>query len=48
MHDVFKKISYLKGYAEGLKVDTKSNEGKLLLKLIDVIDELAEAVDDIA
>lgn len=47
MHDIFKKISYLRGYADGLKLDEKSSEGKVLLKIIDVLNDLAEKVGDI-
>ncbi|MBP3361336.1 MAG: hypothetical protein J6N52_10810 [Clostridia bacterium] len=47
MHDIYKKISYLKGYADGLKLDEKSSEGKVLLKIIDILNDLAEKVGDI-
>lgn len=35
------KATYLKGLAEGLGIDDKTKEGKLLLALVDAFDELA-------
>jgi len=40
------KAAYLKGLAEGLNVDEKSNEGKLLVKIIDVLEERAATIED--
>lgn len=44
MEHLKEKVSYLKGLAEGLKIDEKSNEGKLLKGIIDVLDDFAEAI----
>lgn len=41
------KVSYLKGLAEGMKIDEGTNEGKLLRAIIDVLDDFALAVEDI-
>ncbi|MBR2860483.1 MAG: hypothetical protein IKB86_01435 [Clostridia bacterium] len=46
---VEKKVAYLKGLAEGLKISEDSNEGKLLLAIIDTLDYIAcdlEEVDE--
>ena len=37
MEDLIKKVSYLKGYADGLDLSPKSDEGKLIIKLLDVM-----------
>ena len=40
------KAAYIKGLAEGLKLDTESAEGKLISALIDMVTELASAQSD--
>lgn len=39
------RVSYLRGLAEGLKVDTSTKEGELLNAIIDVLDDIVEEVD---
>ncbi len=41
------QTAFLKGLAEGMEIDTSKNEGKLLLKIIDVLDELAATVEEL-
>lgn len=41
------QVAYLKGLAEGMKIDDEKNEGKLLLKIIDVLDEIAATVEEL-
>ncbi|AEV68015.1 CD1247 N-terminal domain-containing protein [Acetivibrio clariflavus] len=41
------RVAYLKGLAEGMKINTETNEGKLLSSIIDVLDDMALAIDDI-
>jgi hypothetical protein len=41
------KVSYLIGLAEGMQISDSTNEGKLLKAIIDVLDDMAIAVDDI-
>ena len=41
---ITENAAYLKGLAEGLKLDEGSNEGKLILKMLDVIEEMAEKI----
>ena len=36
------KVSYIKGLAEGLKVDESTNEGKVITAILDVLGEMAE------
>ncbi len=45
MSAVSEKVSYLKGLAEGLKIDASSSEGKLLLEIINVLGEIADDID---
>ena len=47
MESLISKVSYLKGLAEGLNVDKNSAEGKLLLSIVDVLSDIASAVDDL-
>ena len=41
-------ISYLKGLAEGQKIDEKSEEGKLLIALIDIVQEQNEKIYELS
>ena len=41
------RVSYLKGLADGMNIDSETNEGKLLKAIIDVLDDMAIAVDDL-
>lgn len=38
--DLIKKVSYIKGLADGIKLSDKSDEGKIISQLIDVIDSI--------
>ena len=44
---IAEKVSYIKGLAEGLKLDTNTNEGKLLTAIIDVLGDIALNIEDI-
>ena len=46
--ELSKKVAYLKGLMEGLKIDDSTNEGKILGIMADILDEMAETVEDIA
>lgn len=41
------RVSYLKGLAEGMNIQDSSNEGKLLKAIVDVMDDMALAIDDL-
>lgn len=41
------KSAYLKGLADGLDYDKTTAEGKLIAAMIDLIEELTAAIDDI-
>lgn len=46
MYELSKKVSYLKGLAEGLGLKEESKEEKILSEIIDILDEMAEVVCD--
>ena len=41
---ITENAAYLKGLAEGLKLDEGTNEGKLITKMLDLIEEMAEKI----
>ncbi len=47
MNYLKEKVSYLKGLADGMQINDTTNEGKLLKAIIDVLDDVALAVEDI-
>jgi DNA-directed RNA polymerase subunit RPC12/RpoP len=42
---ISEKVAYIKGLAEGLKIDDNTNEGKIILALLDVLSDVAEELD---
>ena len=46
MMTITEKVAYLKGLADGTKLDEATNEGKLLTAIIDVLDDIALTVAD--
>lgn len=44
MHE---RVAYLKGLAEGMELDRSTKESKLLLEIIDVLDNFAEEMDEV-
>ena len=46
MNYLREKVAYLKGLAEGMQLDDFKNEGKLLKAMIDVLEDIAKAVDE--
>ncbi len=45
--DLMARVSYLKGLAEGLALDEESKEGKLLLRMVDLLDNFAVEVEQL-
>jgi len=46
---VSEKVAYIKGLAEGMKIDESTNEGKITLALLDILKDIArelEAIDE--
>lgn len=46
MDFLLQKVSYLQGLADGLGVDESTKEGKLLLHIIDTLEEFADVLAD--
>ncbi len=46
MNYLTEKVAYLKGLAEGLGVEESSKEGKLLLHVVDTLEEFADVLGD--
>ena len=46
MEYLYQKVSYLKGLAEGLEIDETSKEGKLLLNIIDTLEDFADVIGE--
>ena len=44
MDYLYQRVSYLKGLAEGLGIDEESKEGKLLLHIIDALEDFADVM----
>ena len=47
MENLVAKVSYLKGLCDGLAIDESKPEGKLLVNIVDVLKDLAVALDDV-
>lgn len=45
---VNKKLGYVKGLADGLDVSKTTPEGRLLLAIVDLLDEMAEEIEELA
>ncbi len=45
MSIITEKVSYLCGLAEGMKIDTNTNEGKLFAEIISVLGEIADELE---
>lgn len=41
---ITENAAYLKGLAEGMKLDESTNEAKLIVKMLDLIEEMAEKI----
>lgn len=46
MNYLTEKVAYLKGLAEGLGVEESSKEGKLLLHIVDTLEEFADVIHE--
>lgn len=41
------RVAYLRGLIEGMEIDETTKEGKILLAMVDILDDLALSVEDI-
>ena len=44
MNNLSDRVSYLKGLAEGLKLDTEKSEGKLIEKILEVLSDITAEI----
>ncbi|WP_271629398.1 CD1247 N-terminal domain-containing protein [Caldicellulosiruptor sp. DIB 104C] len=47
MENLYEKVAYLRGLADGLGVSEESKEGRLIRSIIDVLDEFADAINEL-
>lgn len=47
MGNIKERVAYLQGLTQGLNVNSQSAEGKLLINIIDVLDDMAEEFNNI-
>lgn len=45
--NISEKVSYIKGLVEGMKIDESTNEGKVTLAILDVLNDMALQFDDV-
>ena len=45
--DISEKVSYIKGLAEGMKLDESTNEGKLLAAILDALTDIAYQLEEV-
>ena len=45
--EIMERVAYLTGLAEGMKLDTKKDEGKLMAAIIDVLEDIALELEDV-
>lgn len=47
MEYLFEKVAYLRGLTDGLELDETTKEGKLLNKIVETLEDFAEAIVDL-
>ena len=45
--EITEKVAYLKGLMEGMKIDTESNEGKVLAAMADILEDIGLELEDL-
>ena len=45
--NISEKVSYIKGLAEGMKLDESTNEGKLLTAILDALTDIAYQLEEV-
>ena len=45
--EITEKVAYLKGQMEGMKIDTESNEGKVLAAMADILEDIGLELEDL-
>ena len=44
MKNLYEEVAYLKGLAEGLEINKETKEGKIINKIVDVLESFADAI----
>lgn len=47
MKYLYEEVAYLKGLAEGLEISKETKEGKIIHKIVDVLESFADAIVDL-
>ncbi|MDS1030076.1 AraC family transcriptional regulator [Bacillota bacterium LX-D] len=47
MQDISKKVAYLQGLMDGLEIDASSKEGRIIVEIIKVLEEMADELKSI-
>ncbi len=47
MDFIYEKVAYLRGLTDGLEIDETTKEGKLLVKIVDTLEDFADAIVDL-
>lgn len=47
MNYLNERVSYLRGLTEGLGINEQTNEGKILVNIIDILDDIVETVSEL-
>lgn len=47
MSYISERVAFIKGMAEGMNINDSTNEGKLLNAIIDVLDDISLAIEDV-
>ena len=45
--EITEKVAYLKGLMEGMKIDTETNEGKILSAMMDILEDIGLELEDL-
>lgn len=48
MEEISKKVAYLKGLAEGLELSDATAEGKILIKIMDILEDMADEIEELS
>jgi formylmethanofuran dehydrogenase subunit E len=47
MEYLYERIAYLRGLAEGMKIDENSDNGKLMVNVLEVLSDFADAINEL-
>jgi uncharacterized protein YbaR (Trm112 family) len=47
MEYLYERVAYLKGLADGLELEDSTKEGKMLVKIVETLEDFADAISDL-